>query len=470
MKIYFVGVCGTAMGNVAHLMRSLGHEVAGCDAGVYPPMSDFLKESGIPVTDGYEVEAMEAWAPDLVVVGNALTRGNPLVEFLLESSRYRFVSLPELVRDELLAGRHSLVVAGTHGKTTTAALAAYLLKSAGAGPGWMIGGLPKSLKSGCALGRSDGPFVIEGDEYDSAFFDKRSKFIHYFPRTLVLNNLEFDHADIFRDLEDVKRSFAHLLRLVPKGGAVLINGDDLNLQSLLPVPWTTVLRTGLGRQNDLRIEDFAEDANGSSFRLRWRGREWAEVRWNLPGVFNARNAALAALAAARVLGLENPTQLSLETLAAYQGVRRRQEVHRDSEGLLLVEDFGHHPTAVRETLRSFRVRYPEAHLAAAFEPRSNTSATRVMQSEWASAFTLADSLWLGPLHRSESIEEERRLDRQALVHAMEASGGEGYCFDDFGAMDEALRHRFLRECGAQRVLILFSNGSFGGLPISLAKA
>lgn len=469
MKIYFLGICGTAMGNVARLMHAQGHEVAGCDAGIYPPMSDFLAEAAIPVREGYDPEPMVSWGPDLVVVGNALARGNPAVEFLLETRRFRFVSLPELIREQVLAERHAVVVAGTHGKTTTTAITAFLLREVGANPGWMLGGVPRDLEAGCAAGDADASFVIEGDEYDSAFFDKRSKFIHYFPRTLVLNNLEFDHSDIFRDLEDVQRSFSHLLRLVPGDGRVLINGDDPNLLALLPAPWTQVLRVGLGPENDLGIEQFSEYEAGSHFVLRWRGGSQAEIRWGLPGLFNARNAAMASLAAASALGLEDPTRLPLERLAGFTGVRRRQEVRRASGGLILVEDFGHHPTAVRETLRSFRARYPGAHLAAAFEPRSNTSTTRIMQAAWEEAFAEADSLWLAPVYRNERIPPNQRLDREALVQNMRRAGGEGSYFDDFSSMEAALRTRLVEVGDHARVLLLFSNGGFGGLAGRLAE-
>jgi len=463
MKIYFLGICGTAMGNVARLMQSLGHEVAGSDSAVYPPMSRFLEEAGISVWNGFDCKRLVSWNPDLVVVGNAVTRGNPVVEYLLDSRKFRIVSLPEIIRENLLPNRHTLVVAGTHGKTTTASLAAFMLGEMGVDPGWMVGGLPKSLESGCALGSLEAPFVIEGDEYDSAFFDKRSKFIHYFPQTLVLNNIEFDHSDIFRDLDDVKRSFSHLLHLVPGNGQVIANGDDPNLKSLFPLEWIRLLRVGLKEDNDVRIHGFQEDPSGSRFSLSWKGFDWGEVEWGQCGLFNARNAAMAATATACALGLDSPMELPLDSLSRFEGVRRRQEVRWKCEDVILIEDFAHHPTAVAETLRSFRNRYPEARLAACFEPRSNTSATRVMQSDWEKAFLQADSLWLGPIFRKDAIAPDQQLSREGVVNAMQEAGKEGYAFDSFPQMGNALKERIHKKNTSLWVVLFFSNGSFGGL-------
>ena len=240
MRIYFMGICGTAMGNAALLVKEQGHEVLGCDAAVYPPMSDVLADAGIEVLDGFDAARLAGLEPDQVVVGNAMSRGNPEVEWLLDQSEITFISLPELFHDTVLPKRYPVVITGTHGKTTTSTITAYLLERSGAKPGWLIGGVPHDLPGGAKLGEGKA-FVIEGDEYDSAFFDKRSKFIHYRPQIAILNNLEFDHADIFRDLEDVQRSFRHFLRVMPASGYALVNGDDPNIAALLPAPWTLSL-------------------------------------------------------------------------------------------------------------------------------------------------------------------------------------------------------------------------------------
>ena len=240
MKIYFMGICGTAMGNAALLARAAGHEVFGADTGIYPPMSTVLAEAGIAIREGYDAHRLEELAPDLVVIGNAMSRGNPEVEWLLDTRKIAFTSLPAALYEQVLSKRKNIVVCGTHGKTTTTSLAAYLLRSAGRDPGFLIGGVPQDPPMGSHLGTLSDPFVIEGDEYDSAFFDKRSKFIHYAPHIAILNNLEFDHADIFRDLEDVKRTFSHLTRIVPRSGYIVVNGDDPNIRSLGSMPWTNV--------------------------------------------------------------------------------------------------------------------------------------------------------------------------------------------------------------------------------------
>ena len=326
------------MGNAALLLRSLGHTVTGVDENVYPPMSDVLTEAGVSVRSGYDPRHLEGDAPDLVVVGNALSRGNPEVESLLSRRSFPMTSLPELLSRFVLSGRRTVVVSGTHGKTTTSAMAAYLLRESGRSPGYFIGGVPRDLPAGAHLGESHDPFVIEGDEYDSAFFDKRGKFIHYRPEILVVNNIEFDHADIFRDLADVQRSFSHLYKLVPADGWILVNGDDSNCPRAEAVTWTRLLRVGMGEENDLRIDDFREDEDGTAFRLVWRGREWVEVSWLQPGEFNARNAAMAALASALSVHPEDPLQFPLQALSRFRGVRRRMEPLHCTPDVSVFED------------------------------------------------------------------------------------------------------------------------------------
>jgi UDP-N-acetylmuramate: L-alanyl-gamma-D-glutamyl-meso-diaminopimelate ligase len=464
MRIYFMGICGTAMGQAALLARDLGHDVAGSDAGVYPPMSEVLAAAGIAVWAGYDPARLAAWAPDVVVVGNAQSRGNPEVEWLLDTRACRFTSLPALLAETVLAGRRPLVIAGTHGKTTTTALTAFLLREQGRDPGYLIGGVPLDPPNGSHLGRAEDPFVIEGDEYDSAFFDKRSKFIHYAPHIVGLNNLEFDHADIFRDLADVQRTFSHLLRLVPRGGAVVMNGDDPGLAALGEPTWTRVVRVGTGAGNDTRIEDFVEDTEGARFRLSWRGRTWAEVRWTHPGEFNARNAALAATVAGLALHPDDPIQLDLGALARFRGVRRRQQVLLATPSLTVIEDFGHHPTAVGATLRALRARHPGAELIAAFEPRSNTARTRVLQEGFIVALGAADAVWLGAVSRAERLAAAERFDPAAVIAALAARGVAGRTAADNATLGQALRAHVMdgpRE--RRRVVVFFTNGSFDGI-------
>ncbi len=459
-----MGICGTAMGNAALLARAAGHDVLGADSGIYPPMSTVLAATGIVLHEGYEAARLEQLAPDLVVIGNAMSRGNPEVEWLLDTRAIPFTSVPALLHDFMLKHRRNLVICGTHGKTTTTAVTAFLLREAGRDPGFLIGGVPLDPPVGAHLGAAQDPFVIEGDEYDSAFFDKRSKFIHYAPHIAVLNNLEFDHADIFRDLVDVQRTFQHLTRIVPRNGGIVLNGDDANLRTLGAMAWTRVVRVGLDEANDVRIVDFSEQPAGASFRLLWRGQPWAEVTWSLSGLYNARNAAMAATAAGLALDPTNPTVLPLAALARFRGVKRRQEILFKSPRYTVIEDFAHHPTALGETLMAFRARFPGALLTAVFEPRSNTACRRSMQEGFTRAFAQADEVYLGPVNRPERLKPEDRFDPEAVAQHLETQGVEAH----FAATNAALFEKMLANTVVQRaekprVIAFFSNGSFDGI-------
>jgi len=467
MRVYFLGICGTAMGNAALLLREMGHEVSGADANVYPPMSEVLASAGIELMEGYDAARLASLRPELTVIGNALSRGNPEVEWLLNQSELRYVSLPALLRETVLAGREPIVVTGTHGKTTTSALTAYLLWASGCEPGWLIGGVPRDLPCGARLGGGRS-FVIEGDEYDSAFFDKRSKFIHYRPRIALINNLEMDHADIFRDLADVQRSFAHFLKVVPGEGRVIINGDDPNIAALMPVPWTTVLKVGTGPENDLRIEDFSDGPEGSSFALRWRGESWTRVEWALHGLFNARNAAMASLAAALADGGAGPVGFDLSALSRFQGVRRRQDVLRAGASWTVIEDFGHHPTAIAGALEALRAAHPDRRLIACFEPRSNTACSGLFQTEFEEALMAADEIYLGAIHRGERLRPEERLDRHAIGRALELAGRKAAVCESNEELQASLLKRVAQSGGG--VVVFFTNGSFDGIPRRIAAA
>ncbi|MBI5771108.1 MAG: Mur ligase [Verrucomicrobia bacterium] len=485
MRIYFLGICGTAMGNAALLARASGHEVLGSDTNVYPPMSTVLAAAGIALHEGYDPARLEKLAPDLVVVGNAMSRGNAEIEWLWERRAFPCTSLPAMLHDHVLRRRRNVVVCGTHGKTTTTSLAAFLLRAAGRDPGFLIGGVPQDPPVGAHLGAAADPFVIEGDEYDSAFFDKRSKFIHYAPHVAVLNNLEFDHADIFRDLVDVQRTFTHLVRIVPRNGWIVMNGDDGNLRALGPTPWTRVVTVGTGEACDTRIVDFAESAAGASFTLVWKGTRWAEVKWALPGLFNARNAAMAATAAGLILAddvdrgssptlpdvghkarpTDDPTGLALGALANFRGVKRRQEVLLGTPKLTVIEDFGHHPTALAETLQSLRARYPGSLLAAVFEPRTNTTSRRTMQDAIMRALAQADEVFIGALNRPARLREDERFDPEAVVQHLESQGVEACHAPTNAAILDKLIGRTLPADLAEkpRVVAFFSNGSFDGI-------
>ena len=466
MRIYFMGICGTAMGNAAILVKEQGHEVLGCDAGVYPPMSDVLADAGIEVLEGFDADRLAALWPDQVVVGNAMSRGNPEVEWLLDQSTIAYISLPELFHVTVLPGRRPVVITGTHGKTTTSTLAAYLLDQADAEPGWLIGGVPNDLPGGAQLGKG-APFVIEGDEYDSAFFDKRSKFIHYRPQVAVLNNLEFDHADIFRDLEDVQRTFRHFLRIIPASGYALVNGDDANITALLPAPWTQVVRVGVGEGNDLIIQGFQDAPEGSQFELVWKGHPWARVSWPMHGLFNARNAAMASLAAALSSGCHDPVDFDLSALSAFRGVRRRQDVLHADDAVVVVEDFAHHPTAVAGAIEALRAAYPDRAMTVCFEPRSNTAASSRFQAEFQDALSHADAVCFGAVHRAERMHPSERLDTQAMAETLSAAGVRALAFDD----NSELKGYLIRELAKARceLIVFLTNGSFDGLPRALAQ-
>jgi UDP-N-acetylmuramate: L-alanyl-gamma-D-glutamyl-meso-diaminopimelate ligase len=481
MRIYFMGICGTAMGNAALLLRAAGHDVLGADAGVYPPMSTVLADAGIELHEGYDPARLEKLKPDLVVVGNAMSRGNAEVEWLLDTRASAFTSLPALLADFVLKGRQNIVIAGTHGKTTTTALTAFLLREHGRDPGFLIGGVPQDPPVGHHLGAADDPFVIEGDEYDSAFFDKRSKFIHYAPHLAVLNNLEFDHADIFRDVQDVQRTFLHLTRIVPRQGWVVLNGDDDNLRALGPLGWTRVVRVGTGEANDLRIADFVETPAGASFKLLWKGALWTEVQWTQPGIFNARNAAMAACAAQLALlpaaapaesvtyymtlpsGVGEVRRLRLDALARFRGVKRRQELLVDTPRLKVVEDFGHHPTAVGETLVSLRARFPGHVVHAAFEPRSNTSRRKVMQTAFLRALANADEVYLGPVARAHLLKPDERFDHEAIIEHLAVQGVHGQTAPTNAELLDKLLANVAAETAQPQLVVFFTNGSFDGI-------
>ncbi|ROR34774.1 UDP-N-acetylmuramate:L-alanyl-gamma-D-glutamyl-meso-diaminopimelate ligase [Inmirania thermothiophila] len=381
MRVHILGICGTFMGGLAQLARALGHEVSGQDAGIYPPMSELLAEAGIEVREGWDPAAIPRGV-DCVVVGNALSRGNPAVEHVLDRG-LPYTSGPQWLAEAVLRGRWVIAVAGTHGKTTTTAMVAWILAQAGLAPGWLVGGAPRGLGASACLGETPF-FVVEADEYDTAFFDKRAKFVHYRPRTLVLNNLEFDHADIYPDLAAIQRQVHHLVRTVPASGRIVAPAGDAAVAGALAMGcWTPVERTGPGGL--WQAEPLAEDA--SAFRVRLDGRALGEVRWRLAGAHNLANA-LSALAAARHAGVAPAA--ALEALAGFPGVRRRLEVVGEAGGVTVYDDFAHHPTAIAATLAALRPRVGAGRLVACLEPRSNTMRMGVHREALAAALAGAD--------------------------------------------------------------------------------
>ena len=452
--LHFLGICGTAMGAVAAALRDQGYAVTGSDEDIYPPMSTFLEEKGIALAKGYRPENLPADA-ELIVIGNAIRRGNPEVEEVL-NRKLPYCSLPEVLKFFFLRGRHNLVVTGTHGKTTTTSLLAWVLQSAGLAPGYMIGGLPNNLGQGAQFNASP-YYVIEGDEYDTAFFDKRSKFVHYLPELLIINNIEFDHADIYKDIDEIKLSFRRLVNIVPGNGLILYNADDPNCVDVVANAQCARMPVGLGAPaNEGRIEDIRYEGGTTRFRL--YGEEFSTP---MMGEFNVRNCAMA-IAAARFYQLSGDT--IRRGLESFTGVRRRQELRGTANGIKVVDDFGHHPTAIHETLRGLRQLHGTGgKLWALFEPRSNSTRRAVFQDQLAGAFEYADGVVMSRVAKLEQIPEGERLKPELVVAAIQASGKPAFYEDGTAAIIE--RTKSLAHPGD--MVVVFSNGGFDGIHAKL---
>src|SRR2546430_2897142 len=399
------------MGSVAAALQERGFKVSGSDENVYPPMSIFLEGTGIKLHQGYAKENIPADA-DVVVIGNAMKRGNPEVEAVLNRKLF-YLSLPEVLKNYFLRGKQNLVVTGTHGKTTTTSLLAWIMEKAGHKPGFLIGGIPKNLGQGARLNDSK-YFVIEGDEYDSAFFDKRSKFIHYLPELVIVNNIEFDHADIFNNRDEIKLSFRRLLNIVPQNGMVLVNGDDHNCVEVAKDCLAQMVEVGFSKNCAQRIRDVTHSPEGSRFKL---GDDVYEIP--LIGEFNVRNAAMAA-SAARFYDV--PKSKIENAFKSFTGIARRQEVRGEARGVKVIDDFGHHPTAIGQTLHALRQRYPGHRVWAIFEPRSNTTRRAVFQQQLPDALRVADGVFIAQVAKLEQIPQEERLKPEAVVDAIAAAG------------------------------------------------
>ncbi len=442
------------MGAVAAALRQRGFVVSGSDENVYPPMSTFLEEKGVVLSHGYRPENIPADA-ELIVVGNAIRRGNPEVEAVLNRKLY-YLSLPEVLKEFFLRGRHNLVVTGTHGKTTTTSLLAWILDCAGMEPGYMIGGIPKNLGQGCCL-RDSKHFVIEGDEYDTAFFDKRSKFVHYLPELVIVNNLEFDHADIFDNLDAIKLSFRRLLNIVPTNGMVLLNGDDANCVEVSKTCPAPMVEVGFSPNCGNQIRRVSYSPRGSTFTL-----FETEFTTSLTGEYNVRNSAMA-VAAAHFYGV--PLDAIQKAVASFQGVSRRQEMRGETRGIKIIDDFGHHPTAIRETLTGMRHQYPGARLWAIFEPRSNTTRRAIFQQQLPDALGVADGVILAKVAKIEQIAENERLNPAKVVETIAARGK--FAFYEPEVNQIIARLKPLAQSGD--VVVIFSNGGFEGIHARLLK-
>jgi len=458
-RVHLMGICGTAMASLAGILKQEGYLVTGSDQNVYPPMSLFLEDLSIPVLEGYKAENLQP-APDLVIVGNVITKLNPEA---VELSRLSlpYLSLPQALQAFAMKGKKSIVICGTHGKTTTTALIAWILENSGMDPSFMVGGIPKNFGKSFKLGK--GPyFVIEGDEYDTAFFDKGPKFLHYSPWLTVLTSIEFDHADIYRDLGHVRESFQKLIRLIPPDGLLIANHDD-------PVVVDEVKRAGcpvgtyaLESGGDWTARDITVREDFTVLRAGNRDGGTVEIKTPLYGRHNVSNL-LSTLPLSAFLGIE--TGDLLRGLETFQGVKRRQEVKGETKGVLVLDDFAHHPTAVRETLQAVKDKYRHRRLVAAFEPRSNSSRRNVFQEQYASSFGWADLILIPEPPMKEKIPAEQRFSSEALVEDLNRRGLNAFYFPDTALLLEDL----LQQSRAGDVVLFMSNGSFDNLPDRLLK-
>jgi UDP-N-acetylmuramate: L-alanyl-gamma-D-glutamyl-meso-diaminopimelate ligase len=463
-KVYLLGIGGSAMGALACALSDAGHDVSGSDSGVYSPMKEFLGEKDIAYHDSYDAENVSNFRPDYVVVGNAISRGNVELERAL-NERFVIRSMTEVLRDEFIARRTSVVVSGTHGKTTTSSLVAWILHHGGVPTGFFIGAVTGNFGSGSRCvpdSPSDGFFVSEGDEYDTAYFDKRSKFLSYRPDIAVINNIEFDHADIFRSLDEIIASFRLFARLVPMNGVVIANGDDANVRTACSDTPAPVETFGFGSGNTWRAVDIDYRQDATHFTVLRNGIIVARFSLGLLGEHNVRNA-LAVIAVAIRAGLSPATiQSGFDTFTA---PKRRLEEIASFRGNVVVDDFGHHPTAIRLTIGAVRQKYPGRRIVACFEPRSNTTTRRIFQEELVSAFDDADDVVIGRLNRPERYAVDDRLDRGALAEAIRVRAKNVYVVPQEGssAWGEDVRDHFIETGLTDAVILLLSNGDLGGL-------
>jgi UDP-N-acetylmuramate: L-alanyl-gamma-D-glutamyl-meso-diaminopimelate ligase len=474
-SFYFLGIAGTAMGSVAVALAKLGYTVYGADHQVYPPMSDYLKDNGIVYTEGYTADDIIKTQPDIIVVGNAISRGNPALEHAL-NEHMTLIAMPEIIRTYLIGRNTSVVIAGTHGKTTTASMTAWLFESAGLEPGYLIGGVPRNFTQSCRAVPKDrndtkrGFFVSEGDEYDSAFFDKRSKFLHYSPDIAVINNIEFDHADIFHSLDDVKRTFKHFARIIPQNGVLLIAADEENSHDVAEGVPTRVETFGVSSAADWRAENINYTATGTDFLLKREDIRVGEFHLPMAGEHNLKNA-IAAIACAIHAGAD--VELLKEGLKNFLPPKRRMEVLKEIDGITLIDDFGHHPTAIRETLAAVKQNYPGQRIVAAFEPRSNTTTRNIFQQELEDCFKDADVIAIGALNRPERYSDSERLDTEAIARRARRNGKIAYAVPNnhgkSGNWGELVSEFLLKNVRSGDVIVLLSNGDFGGLRAILSE-
>ncbi|MBU1626617.1 UDP-N-acetylmuramate:L-alanyl-gamma-D-glutamyl-meso-diaminopimelate ligase [bacterium] len=458
-KIYFIGICGSAMAQVAVMLKKLGHDVYGSDQKVYPPASLFLEREGIKILEEYKSENLDT-KPDFVVIGNAVSRGNPEVEEVL-NRKIRYKSLPEVIKEYFIIGKKSIVVTGTHGKSTTTGLVTHIFQSAGLNPGFILGGVLIDKNTGSEYGIGE-HFIIEGDEYDTAFFDKASKFLHYMPDCIIINAVEFDHADIFDSIDDIIISFKRLINILPSKGILIINGHDKNAKYLSQFSFAPVYSFGFSKEFNLSADNCQFNHEGTSFDLYEDGKFLAKVKTRLLGNHNIQNT-LAALSCAFKMNV--PKDDAIDAVATFPGVKRRLELLSKSEDIRIYDDFAHHPTSIKVTLETLRLAYPDKRIIGIFEPRSNTMVTSIFQNTLPSSFSPADVVIISGIHRPEKVKEVAKFNPESLRSELEKKGKEAYSFKIPAEILNFLED-FVRK---DDVLVFMSNGDFGGIIYKFVK-
>jgi UDP-N-acetylmuramate: L-alanyl-gamma-D-glutamyl-meso-diaminopimelate ligase len=451
--IHLIGICGTAMASLAGMLKQRGFKVTGSDTAAYPPMSDFLASLQVPVYQPFNVANLQP-APDLVVVGNAISRGNVELEQVLDQ-RIPFCSLPQILHDEFLRGKEVIVVAGTHGKTTTTSMLSWMFHTSGQQPSFLIGGIAENFGSSFALGQGR-HFILEGDEYDTAFFDKGPKFLHYFPDAVILTSVEFDHADIYKDLDAVETAFKRLVNLVPRRGRIIAYDTGASLERCLARAFCTVERYGANPLAGWRVTNLKLDTNRTTWTVLRDGQHWADFEFALGGEYNVWNATAAAAMAASY-GISR--QEIAAALKTFKSVKRRLEVKAQVNGITIIDDFAHHPTAIAGTLTALRSRYPGARLWAILEPRSNTLRRNVFQSDLAKSLSVADQVIIAAIFKSEAIPEPERLDLDGVAAQVRNNGRPARIIADA----DGIVATAAPEMRPGDVVAILSNGGFGGI-------
>jgi UDP-N-acetylmuramate: L-alanyl-gamma-D-glutamyl-meso-diaminopimelate ligase len=451
--VHLIGICGTAMASLAGMLKQRRFRVTGSDAAAYPPMSVFLGEMGIPVAQPFDPRNLSP-RPDLVIVGNAISRGNPELEYLLDE-RIPFCSLPQILHDEFLRGKEVLVVAGTHGKTTTTSMLSWIFHTAGQQPSFLIGGIAENFGSSFALGQGR-HFILEGDEYDTAFFDKGPKFLHYFPDSVILTSVEFDHADIYKDLDAVETAFKRLVNLVPRRGRIVAFDSGESVERCVGRAFCPVERYGSAAKSDWHVANLRLEPSRTTWSVVRQGEPWAEFEFSLGGEYNVWNATAAAALAASCGISRDEIRAALKT---FKSVKRRLEVKAQVNGITIIDDFAHHPTAIANTLTALRSRYPGARIWTILEPRSNTLRRNVLQNDLARSLALADEIVVAGVFKSDSIPEAERLDLAALAMQIQKHGRRARVIADV----ESIVQMVAPEMRSGDVVAILSNGGFGGI-------